>query len=402
MLLDEDEGAEGNIQNAILSEKVGLQKEEKEISIVASDSDIEPGLKRETGRDLTEDSVVDNKQKVILETESSNVEITETVSKEIEEKDIQDKKTGKEILTEGVKEITELQGDNKCDESALKEPEGQKNEVIFRNEESLAKRTDKIQEQVTEGTCSAPEAGGVGESRITDADKMHGNTQKPTENIVEETWETAPSLPSLIKSEGTVMDSQPQPIVGDRQDPCETSAIKETEVGILEKTADLEQRPIESDTEHNQETERTEESNNGYVDKVGEPDNTPGTTPEENHSNNIQIGTDLSPGSSDAQLKPDSSADEQPCEHELSPIPNISISCADKEIEDKLSNQGNVENSQHLDPQNAKENDADSGTGSTADNSSIDLNLSISSFLSKNKDGGSISLQVRVNHCKCY
>ncbi|XP_069467838.1 STE20-like serine/threonine-protein kinase isoform X2 [Ambystoma mexicanum] len=40
-----------------------------------------------------------------------------------------------------------------------------------------------------------------------------------------------------------------------------------------------------------------------------------------------------------------------------------------------------------------KENDTDSGTGSTTDNSSIDLNLSISSFLSKSKDSGSISLQ---------
>ncbi|KAM9363893.1 STE20-like serine/threonine-protein kinase [Symphorus nematophorus] len=40
-----------------------------------------------------------------------------------------------------------------------------------------------------------------------------------------------------------------------------------------------------------------------------------------------------------------------------------------------------------------KERDSDSGSGSAADNSSVDLNLSISSFLSKTKERGSVSIQ---------
>ncbi|XP_074544901.1 STE20-like serine/threonine-protein kinase [Halichoeres trimaculatus] len=40
-----------------------------------------------------------------------------------------------------------------------------------------------------------------------------------------------------------------------------------------------------------------------------------------------------------------------------------------------------------------KERDSDSGSGSVADNSSVDLNLSISSFLSKTKEPGSVSIQ---------
>uniref|UniRef100_UPI0037E71263 STE20-like serine/threonine-protein kinase n=1 Tax=Semicossyphus pulcher TaxID=241346 RepID=UPI0037E71263 len=40
-----------------------------------------------------------------------------------------------------------------------------------------------------------------------------------------------------------------------------------------------------------------------------------------------------------------------------------------------------------------KERDSDSGTSSAADNSSVDLNLSISSFLSKTKEPGSVSIQ---------
>ncbi|XP_075894502.1 STE20-like serine/threonine-protein kinase isoform X2 [Nelusetta ayraudi] len=39
------------------------------------------------------------------------------------------------------------------------------------------------------------------------------------------------------------------------------------------------------------------------------------------------------------------------------------------------------------------EKDSDSGSSSAADNSSLDLNLSISSFLSKSKEGGSVSMQ---------
>lgn len=48
------------------------------------------------------------------------------------------------------------------------------------------------------------------------------------------------------------------------------------------------------------------------------------------------------------------------------------------------------------------EKDSDSGSSSAADSNSLDLNLSISSFLSKTKEGGSVSMQVmrrgRVNH----
>lgn len=42
-----------------------------------------------------------------------------------------------------------------------------------------------------------------------------------------------------------------------------------------------------------------------------------------------------------------------------------------------------------------KERDSDSGVGSASEKNSVDLNLSISSFLSKAKDPGSVSVQVR-------
>uniref|UniRef100_A0A667XY74 non-specific serine/threonine protein kinase n=1 Tax=Myripristis murdjan TaxID=586833 RepID=A0A667XY74_9TELE len=75
----------------------------------------------------------------------------------------------------------------------------------------------------------------------------------------------------------------------------------------------------------------------------------------------------------------------------------------DKEEEDKAAHE---EESTHQDAVSVQESetesdtkteqgspDSDSGSSSAADSSSLDLNLSISSFLSKSKDGGSVSVQ---------
>lgn len=54
-----------------------------------------------------------------------------------------------------------------------------------------------------------------------------------------------------------------------------------------------------------------------------------------------------------------------------------------------------VEEQSPMKPRYVKKKDSDSGISSTTDNSSIDLNLSISSFISKSKEPGTISQQVR-------
>ncbi|XP_007479138.1 STE20-like serine/threonine-protein kinase isoform X2 [Monodelphis domestica] len=90
----------------------------------------------------------------------------------------------------------------------------------------------------------------------------------------------------------------------------------------------------------------------------------------------------------------------QPSEPQPILIPSININSEETKEKGEMGMPSQVETSLHSEPENQKENDTDSGTGSTADNSSIDLNLSISSFLSKNKDTGSISLQETRRHKK--
>lgn len=92
-----------------------------------------------------------------------------------------------------------------------------------------------------------------------------------------------------------------------------------------------------------------------------------------------------------------------PVEEEEDPYKHLKVTLTmpgeDKEVNgEKLAEKEkiNAEDERTV-PDKAKDNkerDSDAGSGSAADNSSIDLNLSISSFLSKTKEPGSVSIQV--------
>ncbi|XP_076982051.1 STE20-like serine/threonine-protein kinase isoform X2 [Tamandua tetradactyla] len=91
--------------------------------------------------------------------------------------------------------------------------------------------------------------------------------------------------------------------------------------------------------------------------------------------------------------EPQVTAASQPNEPQPVPIPSININSEDAENKGEIGALSKTETMLLPESETQRENDTDSCTGSTADNSSIDLNLSISSFLSKTKDSGSISLQ---------
>lgn len=89
------------------------------------------------------------------------------------------------------------------------------------------------------------------------------------------------------------------------------------------------------------------------------------------------------------KAEPEAPAALQPSEPPPVPIPSININSENTENKGEM---GALPKTETILPQEP-ENDTDSGTGSTVENSSSDLNLSISSFLSKTKDSGSMSLQ---------
>ncbi|KAL8187391.1 UNVERIFIED_CONTAM: hypothetical protein K2H54_047846, partial [Gekko kuhli] len=382
ILLREDvEAKKSRVQNI---EDFASQNEEKEINAVVTETNVEP----KKDNDFANGSLTENRQKITPEPESSKADFTEAILKETEKgeekcggTEFQENEAREAMKVERTEEVKELQG-SVCEKSTLVESEIQRNEVITGAGEFQVKNTDDsgggVQEQTQVDPSSAPET--AGKSLNSDVDEMFESAQKSTENIAEEAQEKGASEPTPIKDEGQVIDSV-QHLVERSMD--RATEVKETDIKVSTGMEDKEKQAVECDTE---EKSTTEESNIGH--QTEESDHKL-EGPEENHKTDIQIDTNLPVVSSD--VKSDTVI-RRPHANEFSPVPNISISCVENEAKDELGIQCSVENSRHLDHENSKENDTDSGTGSTADNSSIDLNLSISSFLTK-KDGGSMSLQ---------
>lgn len=86
-------------------------------------------------------------------------------------------------------------------------------------------------------------------------------------------------------------------------------------------------------------------------------------------------------------------AEEDPYKHVMVTLPSPDDSFSKEKDNEKPAVKPNTEDEKIL-PDKAKDDSSDSGRSSTADNSSLELNLSISSFLSKTKEPGSVSIQV--------
>ncbi|XP_051939726.1 STE20-like kinase b [Hippocampus zosterae] len=85
-------------------------------------------------------------------------------------------------------------------------------------------------------------------------------------------------------------------------------------------------------------------------------------------------------------------AEEDPYKHFKVSLPSPDDSFSKERDDEKPAVKPNTEDEKIL-PDKAKDDSSDSGRSSTADNSSLELNLSISSFLSKTKEPGSVSIQ---------
>ncbi|XP_032081332.1 STE20-like serine/threonine-protein kinase isoform X2 [Thamnophis elegans] len=396
-------------QNVILNEDTIAQKEEKESNTVLSVINVKPDLKTEKENALSNESSVENRNKISLEIQASSAEIRETISKETdmqEEKQsfivIQENKAMEEMSTEKSKAIKELQGNEKCEDDVLKEIEKQKYEANANMEMTdIEGSFDKQQKQIKDNTSSAQEGGITTKVQITDSVKVIENSQQPTMYTSEDAQGQITSEPTFTQND---VDIDQQQIVGDYDDSNQRNTTKETVVNIAKKMEVMKQKPGLNDEKqkHAEKQKKTEEIDTKDEVYVVQPGDKLEIRAEENYKNNFQISTDPEVVSSDLPIKNHlgDSVVKQPLEHEASPVPSINVSCVENETENKSKNQNNIEHTQYLDPETIKENDTDSGTGSAADNSSIDLNLSISNFLTKNKDSGSISLQETKRHKK--
>uniref|UniRef100_A0A8C0EEZ3 non-specific serine/threonine protein kinase n=1 Tax=Bubo bubo TaxID=30461 RepID=A0A8C0EEZ3_BUBBB len=313
------------------------QKGGKELDMV-TESEIkdEPNLKIEKENDVGNEQTEGNKLKIVPTTENS-VETEEAISRETGEKE---EKENRRDLSESKEEKVPAEDTTEQKED---KDEAQKEAIIIdTTTETLPNAADKVAEEkelVKHGIDNVREIGGIAETQISDGDKIPATEDKPVESQAKQVHE-------IMNQK--VIQSKPEDI-SDK---------------VVDKMTDMDQ---------NSEKHR----------------------PENIQENNIQIDKEHLEVASDEIMKNklQDTVSEQADDSEVTPVPSISISTEENEEKVKTDNQDNTETLQQLESENLKENDADSGTGSTADNSSIDLNLSISSFLSKNKETGSISLQ---------
>lgn len=355
------------------------QKGGKELDVEIKN---EPNLKIEKENSMAEEQIEDDKLKVVPATEN-RVETEEGISKESGEKEEKEERTD---LLEGEEE--KVPAENRDTEHKEDKGEAQKEAVIDTTAETLPDATVKVSDEEKElkhGIDNVKEIDAVAETPISDGDKVPELEDKTVESQAKQVHE-------IISSEETLSESQDKVVEVDKK-------LAESENEGISNINITEETKIKDSGKDMVEQKALQNKPEDIPDKLTGTDQNSGEHRLENlQENNIQVDKEHPAVTADEIMKNklQDAVSEQADDSEVTPVPSISISTEENE-KVKTDNQGNTETLQQLESENLKENDADSGTGSTADNSSIDLNLSISSFLSKNKETGSISLQVSVS-----
>ncbi|NXY82267.1 SLK kinase, partial [Alcedo cyanopectus] len=358
-------------------EDTELQKGGKELDVVTKlEIKDEPNLKIEKENDMRNEETEDKLK--IVPTSETSVETEEAISKETgdkEEKDRTDLSESKE----------KVHAEDAAEQKEDKD-EAQKAAINDTATETLPNAAEKVSDEkeiIKQGIDSVKEIGGPAETLISHGDKIPETEDKPVESQAKQVHEIIVSEETLLESQDKAIKVDKKLAESENKDISNTSSMEETEIEDSGKD-EVDQKALQS---------KPECISNRGVDKLTDTDqNSEECRPENTQENNIQIEKEHLEVASDEIMKNKVTGNEQADDSEVTAVPSISISTEENE-KVKTHNQDNTETLQQLESENLKENDTDSGTGSTADNSSIDLNLSISSFLSKNKETGSISLQ---------
>ncbi|XP_006783815.1 STE20-like serine/threonine-protein kinase isoform X2 [Neolamprologus brichardi] len=303
---------------------------------VISHDSTEPKPEKSQGEETSAEQVVSQPEEPVNTTDNQEL-VTET---EEEQKETEERIMGDET-TQVMEEEKEEAGKEESRESQA-EPEGaEKTESIPRDEPEVEKESKESEEEttepkLTEGTMEAM-ANGTDEKNM-ESDGRHTFINEDTKLSVDE----SSAEPVETKPEEKPMDEA-----------HEESQQPEQESQITEEAELKEQVPTES--------------TNGICDEVKD-------TPE------------------DSVVPPKDSCvneEEEKATHADESTSQDAVSVQESETD----SEAKMEQGSPAVIRPDVEKDSDSGSSSAADSNSLDLNLSISSFLSKSKEGGSVSLQ---------
>lgn len=198
---------------------------------------------------------------------------------------------------------------------------------------------------------------------------------KEEEEKVPETTEVSPTEPSEIaSSEPAEKPAEPQP----------EGTVSNAEVTIADK--EMEQLAISNQDE--KEVDTAEVQTNEITAEGSE-------AKEEPTEDNMEVEEEpASEEPSREAMVTVTNPEETKVEDKLTPA-SPAVWKEEEGEKERVEYKPTVETGTPVKSKDEKERDSDSGSSSAADNGSIDMNLSISSFLTKTKEPGPLSIQVR-------
>lgn len=253
--------------------------------------------------------------------------------------------------------------------------------VVTDGEETRQEQSETPEEQredglsqITEGERDSVKAE---EQKEADTEKEQVEDEPDKTEIVQEE-ETQEEEPQHIMTEDQTEDSAEEANLNRNTDSVDASIIDATSVDVTATNTLSEQEPIEGRLEEKHKDDAPEEAEHPEPDVEAEA-----SGPTESTNKTVGDTRDNVEDSEQSKYVPI-----QGHEDENTSQDGVSVLESEMDSESKID---------HGSPATIKPDvESDSGSSSAADSNSLDLNLSISSFLSKTKEGSSISLQVML------
>lgn len=245
--------------------------------------------------------------------------------------------------------------------------------VVTDGEEARQEHSETQDEQREDGQIAEGDGDGVKaeERKEADAENEHAEDEPDKTEIVEEE-ETQEEEPQHIATEDQSEDSVEGANLNRSADVIDANVMDPTRVDVTATNVLSEQEPVESQLEEKRKDEAPAESEHPEPDASG---------PTKSTNEPVGDARDSAEDSEQSKYVPAKGPEDENTSQD-----GVSVLESEMDSESKID---------HGSPATIKPDvESDSGSSSAADSNSLDLNLSISSFLSKTKEGSSISLQV--------
>ncbi|XP_028279132.1 STE20-like serine/threonine-protein kinase isoform X2 [Parambassis ranga] len=289
-----------------------------------------------------------------------------------------------ELVIDGQETEKEQEAEDKKleDEPTQISEEGTETEDVKQEEDKEEASTEEFRESQEQPEDTPEKAEGISIVVKAEEEIREPDEETPQHEVTEETIEDVANGIDVNVDTESIESSL-----------LETNVNGETKSGVDESSAEvpLDNKVIEGQPEEKhtdeipKESQQPEQESHTVEDKSEEQAPTESTNGVSDEAKDISKDTEQVVHTKDVPVKED--------EEKATPADESTSQDAVSVLESETDSESKTEQGSPAISKPDVEKDSDSGSSSAADSSSLDLNLSISSFLSKSKEGGSISMQ---------